>query len=191
MNVAYWGSNSCRVGWTASSAADLPQTAADYVTAFAGVYFEALNEWFARMRIGATGDSLNEVIRKRLPFEKFGVFLNAGHLIHLDEWLSSPMLTSYTISIHTGMAMQDDDIPSSPTYFSTRMEDGIAIAAQDLQNKLRTQYPGCFARCLQRRDFMRDTLGIEVTDDVLPLSNIPGIVPTYFFKPNQILAMEK
>src|ERR1700733_12200965 len=57
--------------------------------------------------------------------------------------------------------------------------------------KLRTQYPDCFSRCLRRRTFMQNTLGIEVNEDVLPLSNMPAIVPPYFFKPNQIFAMEK
>jgi hypothetical protein len=37
---------------------------------------------------------------------------------------------------------------------------------------------------------MRNTLGIEVAGEVLPLSNIPAIVPPYFFDPNQILVME-
>ena len=87
--------------------------------------------------------------------------------------------------------MQVDVIPCSSTYFSTRMEDGIVIADEDLQGKLRTQYPDCFSRCLRRRTFMQNTLGIEVNEDVLPLSNMPAIVPPYFFKPNQIFAMEK
>lgn len=191
MNVCYWGANSCRAGWAAASAADLPEVAKDYVAEFAGVYFEAMSKWFALLRIGETGDGLNEVIRSSLLFEKFGIFLNPGHLIHLDEWLSSPIFPGSQIRMHSGMAMQVDVIPSSSTYFSTRMEDGVVIADKDLQEKLRAQYPGCFARCVQRRQFMRNTLGIEVTDEVLPLSNMPAIVPPYFFRPNQILAMEQ
>jgi hypothetical protein len=191
MNVCYWGSNSCRAGWAASSAADLPLAAQDYVAEFAGVYFEAMSEWFARLKIGETGDGLNEVIRTRLAFDKFGIFLNPGHLIHLDEWLSSPIFPGSQIQMHSGMAMQVDVIPSSSTYFSTRMEDGIVIANRDLQEKLQALYPDCFARCHQRREFMRNILGIDVTDDVLPLSNTPGIVPPYFFSPSQILVMGK
>jgi hypothetical protein len=191
MNVAYWGANSCRAGWAASSTADLPQVAQDYVTEFAGVYFEAMSQWFALLRIGETGDRLNEVIRTMLPFEKFGVFLNPGHLIHLDEWLSSPIFPGSQIRIHSGMVMQVDVIPCCSTYFSTRMEDGIVIADEDLQHKLRTKYPGCFSRCIARRKFMENTLGIELTGAVLPLSNMPAIVPPYFFKATQILAMEK
>jgi hypothetical protein len=191
MNVCYWGANSCRAGWAASSAADLPQVAKDYVAEFAGVYFEAMSRWFALLRIGETGDGLNEVIGSSLPFEKFGIFLNPGHLIHLDEWLSSPIFPGSQIRMHSGMVMQVDVIPSSSTYFSTRMEDGVVIADKDLQGKLRALYPDCFARCVQRREFMRNILSIEVTDEVLPLSNMPAIVPPYFFRPNQILAMEK
>ena len=150
-----------------------------------------MSEWFALLRIGQTGDSLNEVIRSRLAFEKFGIYLNAGHLIHLDEWLSSPIYPESKVRIHSGMAMQVDVIPSSSIYFSTRMEDGIVIADTDLQGKLGAQYPECFSRCVKRREYMRNTLGIEVADEVLPLSNMPAIVPPYFFSPNQILVIEK
>ena len=191
LNLSYWGSNCCRAGWAAVSASDLSEAAQDYVAEFAGVYFEAMGEWFACVRIGETGDGLNEVIRTRLPFEKFGIFLNPGHLIHLDEWLSSPVFPGSQIRMHSGMAMQVDVIPSSSRYFSTRMEDGIVIADRDLQRRLQALYPDCFSRCVKRREFMRNTLGIEVTDDVLPLSNMPGIVPPYFFSPNQILVMRR
>jgi Xaa-Pro aminopeptidase len=189
LNVSYWGSNSCRAGWAASASVDLPPPAQGYVEEFAGVYFEAMNQWFGLLRVGQTGEALNEIIRTRLPFEKFGIFLNPGHLIHLDEWVSSPIFAGSKIPIHSGMAMQVDVIPSSSTYFSTRMEDGVVIADRDLRESLHKQYPDCLARGLSRREFMRNTLGIDVGDDVLPLSNMPAIVPPYFFKPNHILVM--
>ena len=44
-NVCYWGSNVCRAGWVAESDADMPHEAKDYVTAFAGPYFEAMTAW--------------------------------------------------------------------------------------------------------------------------------------------------
>jgi hypothetical protein len=189
MNVCYWGSNSCRAGWTASGSGDLPAAAQDYVAAFAGPYFEALGEWFRRLRIGATGDEMARAIFDRLPYDRFGVFLNPGHLIHLDEWVSSPIFTGSTIPLRSGMAIQVDIIPASPVYFSTRMEDGIVLADAALRRQLETLYPACYARCQQRRAFMVSALGIELSDEVLPLSNVAGIVPPFFLQPNQVLAL--
>jgi Xaa-Pro aminopeptidase len=189
-NVCYWGSNSCRAGWVASSAGDLPAGAQDYVAHFAGPYFEAMSAWFGLLRIGTPGGELARLVDERLPLERFGITLNAGHLIHLDEWLSSPIYPGSDVPIHAGMAVQVDVIPSSPVYFSTRMEDGVVIADSILRRQLGEQSPACLARCLKRRDFMREVLGIEVPEEVLPLANIPAIVPPFFLRPNLILAME-
>lgn len=188
-NFAYWGSNICRAGWIAESSADLPAEARDYIESFAGPYFSAMGEWFRLLRAGTAGDALYRVIADNLPFEKFNVFLNPGHLIHMDEWLSSPIYQGSTIPIQSGMVMQVDVIPSSPIYYSTRMEDGVAIADADLRAQLQREYPECYARCRARRQFMIDTLGFELADDVLPLSNIPAIVPPFFLKPRQVFAL--
>ena len=150
-----------------------------------------LIEWFSLLRIGTCGDDLARLVDEKLPFDKFGIFLNAGHLIHLDEWVSSPIYPGSEVRIHSGMAMQVDVIPSSPTYFSTRMEDGVVIADESLRCQLQAQFPECFARCQKRRDFMNDVLGIHVPDEVLPLANIPAIVPPFFLEPNTVLAMEQ
>jgi hypothetical protein len=37
---------------------------------------------------------------------------------------------------------------------------------------------------------MSDVLGIELREEVLPLSNTCAIVPPFFLKPNTILALE-
>jgi Xaa-Pro aminopeptidase len=190
MNLSYWGSNSCRSGWIASSAHDLPSAAADYVAGFAGPYFEVMNDWFALLKPGTPGGQLWRLIHERLPFERFGIFLNPGHLIHLDEWLSSPVYPDSDIPLHSGMAIQVDVIPSSPTYASTRMEDGVVLADKALRQQLKDAFPDCYARCEKRRKFMIDVLGIEVPEEVLPLSNIPAIVPPFFLAPNEIFALE-
>jgi Xaa-Pro aminopeptidase len=190
MNLSYWGSNSCRSGWVANSAKDLPVAAADYAQAFAGVYFEVMSEWFALLKPGTPGGQLWRLIRERLPFEQFGIFLNPGHLIHLDEWLSSPIYPNSDVPLHSGMAIQVDVIPSSPVYASTRMEDGVVLADKELRKQLQDTYPDCYARCQKRRKFMTDILGIELPEEVLPLSNIPAIVPPFFLAPNEVFALE-
>jgi hypothetical protein len=188
-NIAYWGSNICRAGWVAHSAQELAPAAHDYVAAFAGPYFQVMAEWFGLLRIGTAGGKLAALIAEKLPFEQFGIFLNPGHLIHLDEWLSSPIYAHSDVPLRSGMAIQVDVIPSSPAYFSTRMEDGIVLADAELRRSLQLLYPACFARCQQRRTFMIDVLGIELPEEVLPLSNMPAIVPPFFLRPNLMFAV--
>ena len=187
-NLAYWGSNSCRAGWVAEAAVDLPTAAQDYVAAFAGPYFEVMGGWLQQLRIGTSGHHLAELVNNRLPFDKFGIFLNPGHLIHIDEWLSSPIYMGSTDTIQSGMIMQIDVIPSSPIYASTRMEDGVVIANADLRREIEMHYPDCYGRCQARRHFMQNTLGFDLPDEILPLSNIPGLVPPFFLNPNQVFA---
>ncbi|MFN8440219.1 MAG: hypothetical protein U0175_05600 [Caldilineaceae bacterium] len=188
-NIAYWGSNSCRAGWVAASAKDLPADAQDYVENFVGPYFAALAEWFGLMHPGVTGGEVANLIAQRLPLEKFGITLNPGHLIHLDEWVSSPIYPGSHDPIQSGMVMQVDVIPASPRYFSTRMEDGIVIADSALRHSLAANFPDCYARCQQRRNFMQNVLGIALPDEVLPLSNIAGIVPPFLLAASQVMAL--
>ncbi len=190
-NFGYWGSNICRAGWIAEGAADLPPDAQDYVEAFAGVYFAVMSEWFEHMRIGTPGGRIFALIAEELPHDVFHIGLNPGHLIHTEEWTSSPIYPDSTEVLRSGMAVQVDVIPSSETWFSTRMEDGIILADGALKDALRREHPDCYGRCLARRAFMRDTLGIDVPDDILPTSNIPAIVPPFFLAPNRVFAMAR
>ena len=190
-NLAYWGSNICRAGWIAETAADLPASAADYVDSFAGPYFEAMAEWFASLTLGTPGRTIFELIQRRLPFNQFGIYLNPGHLIHLDEWMSSPFYPGSDTPVASGMAIQVDVIPQSEKYFSTRMEDGIVIADRALRAALQTSAPDCYRRCQARRAFMTDVLGIDLPDEILPLSNTCAIVPPFFLKPHTVFALAR
>ncbi len=189
-NLCYWGSNCCRAGWIAESSEDLPEMAKDYIENFAGKYFEVMAEWLRILKIGTPGGEFFSLVHENMPYDKYGILLNPGHLIHLDEWLSAPMYKDSTIPIHSGMMIQVDVIPFSPTYFSSRMEDSVVIADGSLQKALKSEYPQCFKRCMKRREFMATTLKLELPDEVLPLSNIAGIVPPYFLNPQQIFALE-
>jgi len=187
--ICYWGANCCRCGWVAESEAELPEAARAYVEEFAGPYFAAMGAWFAALRIGAAGGDLWRAVHERLPREKFGIFLNPGHLIHFEEWLSAPAYENSAELLRSGMVIQSDVIPSHPVFYSTRMEDGYLLADTALQNELRRRWPDLIGRCLRRRDFMRDVLGLPVHDDVLPLSNLCGIVPPFLLRPRLVFAL--
>jgi Xaa-Pro aminopeptidase len=180
--IGFWGANCCRCGWVARSAEDAPAGVAE----FALRYFEAMTAWFGALRIGATGDELHRSIHDRLPADVYRVFLNAGHLIHLEEWLSAPVFAGSERRLHAGMVMQSDVIPSHPVLYSARMEDGYALA----DASLRAQLPAdLLERAARRRAFMAETLGIELSDDVLPLSNLAGMMPLWMLRPQVVASL--
>ena len=141
------------------------------------------------MRIGVQGQQLAELIDTRLPFEAFGISLNPGHLIHFDEWVSSPIYPGSKDEIASGMVFQVDIIPSSPSFGSSRMEEGVVLADSVLRAEIKERYPNCYDRCQQRRQFMESQLGFELAEEILPLSNIPGLVPPFFLNPNLVFAL--
>ena len=70
------------------------------------------------------------------------------------------------------------------------MEDGVVLADADLRRQVRDLYPGCYERCQKRRAFMTDVLGIDLPEEVLPLSNTPAVVPPFFLSPHALLALD-
>jgi Xaa-Pro aminopeptidase len=188
-NVCHVGANICRSGWVATDAGDLPEAARDYVEAFAGPYVAAVSAWLALMEPGTPGGTVQALIDERLPREAFGITLNPGHLIHHEEWMSSPIFPGSTLPLRSGMAIQVDIIPSHPVYASTRMEDGIVIADDTLRADLAARHPAVAARCDARRRFMRDVIGLCVPDSVLPLSDTAGIVVPFLLSPDRAIVL--
>lgn len=190
-NISYWGSNICRAGWVASSEADLPETAKGYIEHFAAPYFYACTQWLENLRIGTKGRVLYDLVQGLLPFDEFAVFLNPGHLIHFEEWVSSPIYEGSEDLILSGMYFQLDIIPRSKKYFSSRMEDGFVVADQELQQQLQQQFPATYQRCLARRAFMENELGMVLPQEILPLSNTSGLVPPFFLDYKQVFSLKK
>jgi hypothetical protein len=122
-----------------------------------------------------------------LPAATFGVTLNPGHLIGLDEWISSPIREGSSDPLASGMAMQMDVIPSHPVYGSTRMEDGYVIADAALRESLARDFPNVARRCAARARFMREVVGMDVPDSLLPLADTCGIVAPFLFDPAQVM----
>jgi hypothetical protein len=178
-----WGALNCRAGFVVEDASDLPAEIADYVDRLVGPYFQAVAAWYEAIHIGQTGGVLQAIIDEQLGDPFFGIFLNPGHQIHLDEWVSSPIWPGSTVELRSGMAFQVDIIPATGTpYFTTNIEDGIALADEVLRAELAARYPAAWTRIQARRSFMRDALGIELHPDVLPFSNIPAYLPPFLLR---------
>jgi len=186
-NICHWGANICRAGWLARSAADLPLAAQDYVEAFVAPYVSAMSEWCSMMRPGVSGGYVWSRMMTALPVARFGVTLNPGHLIGLDEWVSSPIREGSTDALASGMAMQMDVIPAHPVYGSTRMEDGYVIADAALREDLSRTFPNVARRCEARGRFLREVIGMDLPDCLLPLADTCGIVAPFLLDPAQVV----
>ena len=185
-----WGALNCRAGFVVEAADELPAETRAYVDRLVGPYFAAVAEWYGALHIGQTGGALHEIIDRHLGDPFFGIFLNPGHQISLDEWVNSPIRAGSTIELRSGMAFQVDIIPATGTpYFTTNIEDGIALADGSLRDAFASGYPDAWARVQARRTFMAEQLGIELHPDVLPFSNIPAYLPPYLLRPGHAMTM--
>ncbi|MGL4236898.1 aminopeptidase P family N-terminal domain-containing protein [Tabrizicola sp.] len=187
-NIAHWGSNICRAGWMARGPKDLPASAEGYLEEFVFPYAKAMSEWCGLMRSGVKGGEVWAMIHDRLPVE-FGITLNPGHLIGLDEWMSSPITPGSDIPLASGMAMQMDVIPAHPGWGSTRMEDGYVIADAGLREALSRHHPNAARRCAARAQFMREVIGMEVPEALLPLADTCGIIAPWLLDPAQVVVL--
>jgi hypothetical protein len=185
-----WGALTCRAGWLVEDAGELPDGVGDYIERLAGPYFAAVAEWYGALHVGQTGGALQEIINRRLGDPFFGIGLNPGHQLHLDEWVNSPVWRDSTVELRSGMAMQVDIIPATGTpYFTTNIEDGIALGDEGLRASFAAAYPDAWSRIQARRTFMRDSLGIDLHPDVLPLSNLAAALPPFLLRPDRVLAL--
>lgn len=185
-----WGALNCRAGFVVADASELPAAIGDYVDRLVAPYFEAVAEWYGALRVGQTGGALSEIVERRLGDPFFGIFLNPGHQIHLDEWVNSPVAPGSQIELRSGMAMQVDIIPATGTdWFTTNIEDGIALADQDLRREFAAKHPDAWERIERRRAFMRDSIGIDLHPDVLPFSNIPAYLPPFLLTPDRVMTL--
>jgi hypothetical protein len=174
-----WGALNCRAGFVVVERLVVP-------------YFAAIAEWYGALRIGVTGGELWSIIDRHLGDPFFGIFLNPGHQIHLDEWVNSPISRGSTVRMRSGMYLQVDVIPATGTdYFTTNIEDGVALADDALRANLSDRYPDVWGRIQARRRFMHDALGIKLHPDVLPFSNIPAYLPPLLLRPDHAMTLAR
>ena len=186
--LGYWGSNNARGGFLVENEAMLASHIRDYVDKLVAPYFRAIVEWYEHIGIGVPGGELFDIIDRHLSDPFFGISLNPGHLIHLDEWVSSPIYRGSTQRLRSGMALQVDVIPATSTpYHTTNIEDGIALADGALRQEFEQKYPDAWMRIQQRRAFMHNILGIHLKPEVLPFSNIPAYLPPFWLSPQQAM----
>jgi hypothetical protein len=185
-----WGALNCRAGFVVEDAAELPEGIIDYVPRLVAPYFEAVADWYRALHVGQVGGALQAVVDRHLGDPFFGVSLNPGHQLHLDEWVNSPVFADSTIELRSGMALQCDIIPATGTpYFTTNIEDGVALADESLRAEFAAAYPQAWQRVRARRRFMTEVLGIDLHPDVLPFSNLAAHLTPFLLRPDRAMTL--
>jgi Xaa-Pro aminopeptidase len=179
------GSLIARGGFVIADATELPAGIADYLDHLVKPYFATVVAWYEQVGLGVTGGELQTIVEEALMGHNFGLALNPGHLIHLEEWLHSPIYPGSEIRLRSGMLLQCDLIPVvEAKYHTTNVEDTIALADQETREQLARSYSEAWQRIQARRAFMQDVLGIRLKPEVLPFSNMPALLQPFALSPS-------
>ncbi|MCQ4087879.1 Xaa-Pro peptidase family protein [Saccharibacillus sp. JS10] len=189
--LGYRGGLTSRSGYVVSDAKQLPSEVRDYLDAVAIPYYAAAATWYEQLEIGMTGGEMYEIIDSVLPKSKYHWHLNPGHLTAGEEWMSSPFTPDSNSPLQSGMLLQMDIIPAVPGYGGASAEDGVAIADENLRLELAKKYPEVWARMVERRLYMEQTLGIRLKPEVLPLSTMNGYLRPFLLNKKYALKIER
>jgi len=183
--VGMWGGASTRAGFIVEAVSQLDSSIRDYIDKLVKPYFAAIVDWYETIGIGVTGNELYEAVHRHLGDPFYNVTLNPGHLIHTDEWVHSPVFRGSTYPLKAGIMIQVDVIPATgSTYFTSNLEDTVALADMQMREELAALYPQAWKRIQARRAFMQEGLGIRLKPEVLPFSNIPAYLPPFLLAPH-------
>ncbi|GCF92599.1 Xaa-Pro aminopeptidase [Enterococcus florum] len=180
LTVGYKGGLSSRSGFVIKEVEQLPDDQNDYLEKVVFPYYRGITAWLSEVKIGCSGEEIYQVIDDALPKSVYGWSLNPGHLVADEEWMSSPIYPGSKEEIKSGMLFQIDIIPSVKGYQGTSAEECVAIADQKLQHAIKEQYPDLWQRIVTRKRYIKEELNIDVSPDILPLSNTVGYLRPFF-----------
>lgn len=161
----------------------------DKIDSFYKKYYEAVAAWYETAHIGVTGGELYQAVMSVIGSSEFGVSLNPGHHTGCDEWTNSAIYKNSEVTLADGAFMQVDIIASASDPVRTAVcEDAVVIAGKELRNSLRKEYPETYRRIIERQTVLREVLGIHISDEVLPMSNLTGVYIPYMLNTSKVFA---
>ena len=170
ITTGFKGGLQSRGGYAVHDENELSENLKGYLDAVAKPYFNAVVHWLENIHIGMKGRELYDSIENVLPKEKYGWTLNPGHLCADEEWLSSPVYPESEEVLKSGMLFQIDIIPSVSGFGGISCESGVMIADKELRDSIASEYPGIWDRIVKRQEYMKNELGIQISDEILPTS---------------------
>lgn len=181
--IGHWGALSSRAG--------LLDDGDDDFLAIAKGYFQGLITWYETADIGVTGGALHDAVVAKLASAGLKSALNPGHLGGYEEWTNTPVRPGSSEKLHSGMLFQVDVIPTPiPVGWALNCEDTVVFADSALRQELAAKYPETAARIAKRREFMKSELGVEVREEILPLSSTPLYLAPFWLNSSSVLVRD-
>ena len=186
----HFGGSSSRAGYAVNDESKLPEGSRDYMERVAKPYFNAYVTWLEQIRIGMKGHELYDIVEEALPKKDYGWKLCPGHLIAEEEWMCSPIREDSEEELKSGMIFQIDIIPSVKGYGGVCAESTVVLADENLKKELREQYPEVYERMMNRIEYIKEELNINLSEDVLPMCSTVAYLRPYLLNKEYALARE-
>lgn len=88
------------------------------------------------------------------------------------------------------MLFQVDFIPSQTGHNGVSAESTVLLADDELKQAIRADYPDMWKRIESRRAYLRDELGIQLPEDVLPMAGTLAYYRPYMLNDEYALTIE-
>ncbi len=185
------GGLTCRHAYVAQSGQDLPEETRDYIEKLVKPYYAAVVTWYENLRIGQDAGAVYRQIEAMFPKARYGWVLNTGHLSANEEWQSSPFYAQSSCAIRSGMLFQMDIIPDVAGYHGPNAEDGVLVADESLRKEIAKKHPDVYDRMQKRRAYMIEQIGIDLPEEVLPMSNLAAYFAPYMMNREMGMRVKK
>ena len=190
LTVSYKGGLSSRSGYAVTNEEELNGVDEGYLEEVVVPYFEAYHYWLTNLKIGLRGGDFYDAFNNFYPQDTYGWHLCPGHLTADEEWLSSPFYKGSEAVVQSGMLFQVDFIPSQTGHNGVSAESTVLLADDELKQAIRADYPDMWKRIESRRAYLRDELGIQLPEDVLPMAGTLAYYRPYMLNAQYALTIE-
>ncbi|WP_091264843.1 M24 family metallopeptidase [Alkalibacterium thalassium] len=190
LTVSYKGGLSSRSGYAVTNEEELAGVDEGYLEEVVMPYFEAYHYWLTNLKIGLRGGDFYDAFNNFYPQDTYGWHLCPGHLTADEEWLSSPFYKGSEAVVQSGMLFQVDFIPSQTGHNGVSAESTVLLADDELKQAIRVDYPDMWKRIESRRAYLRDELGIQLPEDVLPMAGTLAYYRPYMLNNEYALTIE-
>ena len=190
MTTGFKGGLSSRTGFLINEEIELPDNQKHYLTDLVIPYYKGVVSWLENISIGMLGNDFYKMIDENLSKAKYNWHLNPGHYVADEEWMASPFYQNSKLKIASGMIFQIDIIPSVEGLAGVSAEECVAVADQSLKNELKNEYPELWQRIITRRNYLINELNINLSPDVLPLSNTVGYLRPFLLEKSKALKVK-